>query len=1261
MRLRLLFTLALTSALFAGAASSEYDFFDGARYPGGNKKPGVDIYKVKQAGGPFAEGYQRREVKWWPRKGVDIIEVKQGMLLRTWTLRDRQFDPNSTVVHPTVGVAELTRRLSSSQPRSFEAHLIGFRGVGNRYGTGFGYPEYYCPAVVLRFGDGTKRCFTRGSFVAEDEKFILDLYVKEMEELRTTLPKLKYGLDQKTRDLYSDTIKPGEPGRMRLESEHFVWLSGSQHAPNEGYSPWINRDFPEKAALYRKGSVAFAEDMWAYQEHAGVLMPFWDRPERSKYKITVCGTYMDGYKWIGGYAGGGYGGCGIKHAGGGPWSMGLAHEWGHGVPLQLKYGGGEILADACQTLDDPAVTWKFSNNVDCPWRNCVHASYSTGMFYGMMGDDPNWGYAMVITMPVGKKEGSVFHTLARVGEQRGLFENGIRGVGDMIGEFAARQAELDCELRDGIRRAFVSVKRNWLESVDRKSGLYRIPWAEAPEPFGANIIRLVPEKDVKQVTVDFRGFYDPATYGDWRVCIVAVDKTGKVRYSGLWNKGAMEMEVKPGDRRFWLTVAATPWALPPGERGVDRLLTGRHAYRYPYELKLSGCRPGTPHNLPGDTDDYEMVHIEGSLSRYRGRNFCMIPHPGDTAAAEIMRETLPALRSELKKFGEETDRLAAAGKISTDHWWYRSRFVPHMSFLDRCSGWMLDGLDGRRHPNGGGWVANSAQVAATAYVAPDAMVLDGAKVLDHAALEDFAVVRGSNVVVSGHARLGGQACVAGNVQIGGYTRVRHPIISEEDEPVVPNEVPLREKQVEGEGGGLWAYYACDREEAEVFEDFFRYEQPGGARRFYRVIHNGHLYGEPEFIVDGDHRGFQFNGKSQYAEASPILADLGQITIEMALKWGGGKGQAVFDFGTSVDNRLVLTPDGASGKAELAVTLNGKTDRVVADATLPRDKWADCRVEIDGKEIVLWIDGRKAAEKQSAFRPADVYPAGLEKRNFIAASRDGAMKFRGSLDYLRVWHTVYEDFTKAPRPRRHSPRRVDRDFIASCKNEYAGASDAIKRRQALIQAKMEENPEMLAYYKDLGAKIEPMKKAIENQESPALTDAKRKVEELRKALEERRRELNAEYAELPEATRKQTKQRDYVDKRTVELKRKLDKAQVPVRIAVKENIAQHAPEHNWLHNVSWVVNSGHYNYPYRSYIKDEATRKVGIKVQLCHESFGTLEQLCEAQTETEWYKRCDWDWRLGQEIDDSIKDLPELQKWLERARGDLEGDRPDGAR
>jgi len=230
-----LILLVLASSAIAG----QYDFFAGARYPGAGKAPGVDLYKVKQTGGPTAEGYQRRVVNWWPRKGVDIIEAKDGMPLRTWTLRDRKMDPSAVGEHVILGIEALTRRLSWKPKRvgKFKARLIGFRGIGNRYGNPFEPGEYHCPGVVLLLEDGTKRCFTRGTFVEADEKFILAIYLKEMARLRAAGPKDKFRLVEDRVRGWPDNAKPGQPGTMRVESDHIVWVSGSQHAPNEKYSP----------------------------------------------------------------------------------------------------------------------------------------------------------------------------------------------------------------------------------------------------------------------------------------------------------------------------------------------------------------------------------------------------------------------------------------------------------------------------------------------------------------------------------------------------------------------------------------------------------------------------------------------------------------------------------------------------------------------------------------------------------------------------------------------------------------------------------------------------------------------------------------------------------------------------------------------------------------------------------------------------------------------------------------------------------------
>ena len=336
------------------AAAGTHDFYGLARYPeGGGLKSGVELYEVEESGGA-ADEYARRVVRWWPRKGVDIIDPMEGMPLREWTWREKQ----------------------PGRPAGFEAHLIGFRGMGNTMSSKFrGDGGPIEPAVVLRLADGRKRCFLRGSFCDADKKFIMALYVKEMA-------RIKAGLDQTPRvkrpsaDVkFPNNARPGEPGTIQVESERFIWLPGSQ-AGSDG-DPWMNEKEPDKAAWYRKGSIECAESWWAMNEYAGHLMPYWDRKEQLKYEITVPGTKRDGHQVIPGYAGGGYGGCGIKGAGGGPWSMGLFHEWGHGaMGNRWRVGGGEAQADMHQAFATPVL--KGNHHVTTPWRNIFNGSMGYG-------------------------------------------------------------------------------------------------------------------------------------------------------------------------------------------------------------------------------------------------------------------------------------------------------------------------------------------------------------------------------------------------------------------------------------------------------------------------------------------------------------------------------------------------------------------------------------------------------------------------------------------------------------------------------------------------------------------------------------------------------------------------------------------------------------------------------------------------------------------------------------------------------------------
>ena len=81
-----------------------------------------------------------------------------------------------------------------------------------------------------------------------------------------------------------------------------------------------------------------------------------------------------------------------------------------------------------------------------------------------------------------------------------------------------------------------------------------------------------------------------------------------------------------------------------------------------------------------------------------------------------------------------------------------------------------------QHPNGRGWVADTANVDPSAYVGPDARVSGSARVRGHVLVLGRTIVSGNTLVsgdvrVSGNARVEGNAWVNGNAQVSGYARV----------------------------------------------------------------------------------------------------------------------------------------------------------------------------------------------------------------------------------------------------------------------------------------------------------------------------------------------------------------------------------------------------------------------------------------------------------------------------------------------------------
>ena len=892
-------------------AAEPYDFFRNVQYPR-TRRQDVGLDRVEQAGGPDAVGYNKRVVDWWPKKGIDVLDIPEGVPLRTWTIRTPEMAP---LIEAGYYAKWWPDDLKGK--KQFEAHLIGFRGVGSKVGDPFGNKakllalgKGICPAVVLRLADGRKRCFSRGSFSDKDQDYIQKLYDKEMKRIRKTLEPPPTG-----RRANVENMKVAElntPGMYRQSGVRFVITSGSQEADDGIPGSWINERRPKDAAIFRKSTFDCFEDYWTYLKYAGHKMPFWERQgEDFRYHITWNGTRRNGGKTDGGGNGGGYAGCGTAC-----WE-GLYHEWGHGTANSqmdsLSIGWGETICDSLQTVADPTLVRKVQFGIQGPYKNPFRGQYPGGFGYIMMSENPNWGYAATLTFTdlASPVEETPMHIIARLGQDRGIWKNGIKGVGDFMGQIAARMAEYDYEIESIMREAYPQPNRAYLLALARSKGLYRSTRTEAPEPFGNNIIRLVAEQGAKKITVDFRGIFDADTYSDWRACIVAVGANGRPRYSPLWNKGEMNMDILPGDKRYWLTVTATPYALSGGGGNVHGIYDGGFTYKYPYEVQLSGCRPANPNAPIGVNENMELIGPALIARAHYTERDCGKgdwPHPSDTPEYEEMKRTLEAVAAKgpvmMERFSEEglfTDSPFCPIKGRNGS---HIKSVASAAFLTWRANWLLENAQGARHPNGGGWVARSAKVAPTAYIGPDCMVLDGAQVLDNAIIEEYAMISGPKVLIKDNARVYGKAVVCGDVTLSGYARVCRTLYNRESKvrlvesapgypfqvftgAAITREGPEERVDVYKDAGfKLQANYAFDRPETVLLEDWYQEHRSDGsqfgAHSEDLIFYDGVLYGKPGFEKQGDVRAFTFNGRDQYAEAE------GAIAGDILAKGDGGR-------------------------------------------------------------------------------------------------------------------------------------------------------------------------------------------------------------------------------------------------------------------------------------------------------------------------------------------------------------------------------------
>lgn len=198
----------------------------------------------------------------------------------------------------------------------------------------------------------------------------------------------------------------------------------------------------------------------------------------------------------------------------------------------------------------------------------------------------------------------------------------LQQLNDVIGAWAAHNVGWDYRDPDGYASGLVyrarygnyddrSGDRIWrvtdLDPIDRTKRQFHVPDYAAPQRWGYNLVRLIPDAGATTITIAFRGVvqttpavshfdgaeHEPARISppgsDWRWAVVAIDAAGNSRYGDMirGSRGEQTFTLKPGDQAIFLMVMATPNVM----QKIEWDQPFYSIYRYPWMIGLQNAQP----------------------------------------------------------------------------------------------------------------------------------------------------------------------------------------------------------------------------------------------------------------------------------------------------------------------------------------------------------------------------------------------------------------------------------------------------------------------------------------------------------------------------------------------------------------------------------------------------------------------------------------------------------------------------------------------
>ena len=332
------------------------------------------------------------------------------------------------------------------------------------------------------------------------------------------------------------------------------------------------------------------------------------------------------------------------------------------------------------------------------------------------------------------------------------------------------------------------------------------------------------------------------------------------------------------------------------------------------------------------------------------------------------------------------------------------------------------GVKGHAHPNGGGFVADTAKVADTVYVAENAQVLGYADVSGNAKILGHAVVAGT-AKVSDNAVIGDSACVSGQAVISENARVLESALVT-DACKVSGDATVK---------GTAFLYNKETVTGQAMPDGDYYDDSG------RILEKGSVYGwaSPDTYVnsrpfaDGQRAALEFDsaaltdqytsnfalavntplweaertsGKGvvtfdhdNYLLADSSYAMLHDAEYQTAVLLRDDAANVLFHFGTFKQH---MTLSALGGNVIFTINDGSGTQKLIAENAYTPGEWFTVSLLLDGDKGTLRINGKTAASGEITIDPIDtVTDDGVY---VLGGTGKESLGMNGSMDYFRVY-------------------------------------------------------------------------------------------------------------------------------------------------------------------------------------------------------------------------------------------------------------------